>query len=77
MKRSKNGEWEKKKVCGRKRKMGAGNLYISDRNMIKWDACVKIGHRSVGEIKKCEGRWKRKSWYREKDSSKTNEMKKM
>ena len=43
-------------MCGRKRKMGAGNLYISDRNMIKWDACVKIGHRSVGEIKKCEGR---------------------
>ena len=55
--------------------MWTGSLYISDRNMIKWDACVKK-NTEVGEIKKCEGRGKRKSWYREKDASKTNEMKK-
>ena len=77
----KKKEWKeekigREKVCGSKRRMWTGSLYIIDRNMIKWDACLKIGHRSVGEIKKCEGRWKRKNWYREKDSSKTNEMKK-
>ena len=46
----------REKVCGSKRRMWTGSLYIIDRNMIKWDACLKIGHRSVGEIKKCEGR---------------------